>query len=222
MNENETEESSTSNWRDTLFTWKGKINRLENNLAWWTGRWVGMDGLDTLDESLVDFENSINNFEVLFSAAKETFDFILQEGGGEQSSECKLGELITLGRKVKPPGESKNRAAKGWKMEKKFYKDAEHTIKVCKRTGSNVLVVAKGDNNFGQFVAAGVIRQENKDIQLILSRRYITEDDVRVKWNLDELEKEVGPWDGSLPWQCRGISPSSLQLLSECHKKSRI
>eukprot|EP00635_Sarcinochrysidales_sp_CCMP3193_P009681 CAMPEP_0118916048 /NCGR_PEP_ID=MMETSP1166-20130328/16124_1 /TAXON_ID=1104430 /ORGANISM="Chrysoreinhardia sp, Strain CCMP3193" /LENGTH=379 /DNA_ID=CAMNT_0006855839 /DNA_START=423 /DNA_END=1562 /DNA_ORIENTATION=- len=100
--------------------------------------------------------------------------------------------------------------------------------------GDYVLVAARGTNEFGSFVALGHARRTrgpqpqihqvcpqlqqplggttvDDGVELTLARRYVRDDDSRLKWPLSELLKSVGlsptrrskvaPWEHSLP--CR-------------------
>jgi hypothetical protein len=213
--------SETSSWRDTLYVWDGILREDEEKkdddgkvAVTWTGTWVASD--DCADAK--DAEAPKRN------AFKELVDSDMQ---------------FSVSGTAKPVDDENSKAfiasmteGEGYDLgdgdEKKKEKDDEHEIYMAnlRWTGdmadqSNNLLFAKGKNQHGPFVSIGWMRP---GCRLTLARRYLEEEDERVKWTLDELCKktleEIYTEGGKVrtpPWQCDTLHAETFPR----HKKRK-
>ena len=178
----------------------------------WTGTWVGCsdcpDACTADIPSLDQFDKSDMEFEV--------------KGDANKLGEGKFSLSLTSG--------------SGWDLggedgEKSRHKDHIHDVllqglEFNAENKNEIVVVAKGENDFGSFVSAGFIAMKNhqqggddkkkRSVQATIGRRYLDDKDARAKWTLEVLYDVVlqenssttKKPDGSqtinpIAWQCR-------------------
>jgi hypothetical protein len=83
-----------------------------------------------------------------------------------------------------------------------------------RQPGPYALCGARGKNEFGTFVALGHARRfragAEDAVELTLARRYVRDDDSRLRWPLQDLVRSVqapvrvSPWEHSLPCRLQG------------------
>uniref|UniRef100_A0A7S4EQ01 Uncharacterized protein n=1 Tax=Pseudo-nitzschia australis TaxID=44445 RepID=A0A7S4EQ01_9STRA len=192
------------NWRETLYIWDGIVTAgmpspttaPEDDSApnestpiplLWKGSWVPMTGVPDATKAEAPKRNAFKrdidaecNFEVQGIATPTKGE----DGNVEQFLVAKLTE------------------GTGWEMkddEKKevsHYKDESHDVlvKTIRWSGNQKdetesLIVAKGQHSeFGAFCSVGWMRP---GCRWTLARRYLSEDDPRIKWSLNEFYKVV-------------------------------
>lgn len=189
----------TGTWRDTLFVWKGSLI-LQKSTILWEGSWVGCQECPAASSATTPsneaFAESEMQFHVSCCEPRQQEDLYVYEMTG--GSGWDLGE-----------GEDKMR-----------HKDAVHMVAVKHllvptdpSCHDDFLVVAKGDNEFGDFVSAGCVKLLDGTATMMLARRYLGNGDARSKWSIQELYEAVsnaGAWGSedatperqSEPWQC--------------------
>ena len=82
--------------------------------------------------------------------------------------------------------------------------------------GSDGIVGACGNTEFGRFISIGVLEPRGSTAQLILARRYIADNDPRAKLTAAEVAALAGlhsgaPWVEGLPWKvAAGWKPGAI------------
>ena len=121
----------------------------------------------------------------------------------------------------------------GWDLgegdEKRRYTDNQHVVVTRANNLMNVhatadeeeqqeisdLVVAIGDNEFGNFISAGYVTRapdNNDHLYLILGRRYLDSGDARAKWTGKELYQKIASTDRGMldiDWSRQNIAHDS-------------
>lgn len=119
--------------------------------------------------------------------------------------------------------------------EKKKHTDDRHDMyfSLLRWTGNlreqlHNLVLATGENEFGNFISVGWLRVGNR---VTLARRYVDEGDERAKWDIDDLRKEVLKEIASVaddghvelvipPWQCKVMHADAGRAVSNKRQKA--
>ena len=225
---------SDDSWRNTLYIWDGifivtddkKEEEEEDNdddkelPASWEGTWVGVENVPDAKKAEAprrvgaakDVESS-NTFSVSGTAKKCKED----KKEGDDDDDDDDDDSAPAGN----PMQVSFTEGQGWDMgdgdDKKKYKDTVHQVLVSNvkwmgnvRDQRDNLVFAKGNNEFGNFIAAGWMRPGNR---VTLARRYLDDEDGRVKWDLEQVKKSVisgifDPKSGQVnipPWQCDAL-----------------
>ena len=177
-----------TDWRTPLFYWRGAVVGTK-----WSGTWVASaDGLP----SDADFEASTNTFELecsaalprLASADRATFagSYKLDNGDGLADHSDYEQRLHA----VDGPG-------------------GHHPMGECGTATCWAVVAATGNTEFGRFVSLGRLdgatTYEDGYTRLTLARRYIEDDDPRVRESAPELAMRVqgcgiDEWAIAAPW----------------------
>lgn len=182
-------------WRDTLFVWRGVVSQAEkSSRARWAGRWVAVEGCRDARAAPTPSGNA-------FSQADAAFDV-----AGVVVSGSWAGNRVY----TKPPEvrfEENN--GRGWQLadgedgELHWHRDGTHVVRLVDdvRYGeanpyADKLALAVGRNDFGAFISVGMSHISGDGNELTLARRYLAPGDVRAKWSLEDLQKEV---EASLP-----------------------
>jgi len=187
-----------ADWRMPIFYWHGSVT---GNT--WEGTWVASaDGLP----SAVDFQESANTFKLECSDALPSICHDSSEVGG-------AGAILT--------GSYKLDNGDGLAD----YSDIEHQIWAYNgppehrpSAGEWTTIGACGDTEFGRFVSLGQLSNG----RLTLARRYITNDDPRVKMSAMDIVGRVAsigpdrwacdaPWL-ALPWKVSADWPEPLSV----------
>ena len=205
-----------SSWRDTLYVWDGILEvkdplpgTKESSLNW-DGVWVGCE--NCADAKKADAPKRVGAARDVDSANHFSINGKANPIGGDEGS---------ITDSTAYPHEASLVGGEGWDMgegsEKKKYLDESHNVLLSNlrwkgnmRDQRDNLVFAKGRNDFGDFVSAGWMRPGSR---ITLARRYLEEDDARIKWSLEDLQKAVlnGIYDeqsGQVhvpPWQCDAL-----------------
>ena len=100
-----------------------------------------------------------------------------------------------------------------------------------RQPGPYVLCAARGRNEFGTFVALGHARRFRSGaedaVELTLARRYVRDDDSRLRWPLRDILRgvqapiRVSPWEHSLPWRLQGDVIAEQQRLEAERQRER-
>ena len=205
----------TKNWRETLFVWDGILSFLEQGTSSdetgdkikWEGTWVGVDSADANKvetpkrDAFQEFVTSDNKFEVCGAAVREE-DADTDVATGVKASALYKASLIS---------------GTGYDLEAKKHTDTVHDVYLSTlRWTGNIrdqvenVTFAIGENEFGNFISVGWLRVGNR---VTMARRYIEEEDLRCKWNIEDLRKAVfdqitseSETDGRSiiipPWKC--------------------
>jgi hypothetical protein len=194
------------NWRETLFVWDGIFSVKEPpkegdpSPVKWSGTWVGTDSADATKIEAPK--------RGAFDAQVES-DMTFEVEGTAESAGDKVGGFT-----------SSLTEGPGWDLQddgsdsKSKHRDSVHELLLqqLRWLGSPDktvnLVFARGSNNFAPFISVGWMRPGNR---ITLGRRYLDEEDARVKWDLEDLRKAVleeicadtgGRNVVTPPWQC--------------------
>lgn len=238
------------NWRETLFVWDGIVSFVEKEKEnegdnggdgaaktetgeelKWEGTWVGCDFADAKKVptpkrgAFDEFVSSENAFEVTGVVTKGT----TADAGKEKKDDASNigGDTSTLCR-VDMTGGS------GYDLDKKKHKDDKHDMyffaPTLRWTGNlrdqvQNMVLAVGENEFGNFISVGWLRVGNR---VSLARRYVDEGDERAKWDIDDLRKAVFDEICTVsdeghklvipPWQCTAMHADAGQV----HKRQKV
>lgn len=212
-----------SDWRDTLFFWKGALV-LDNEAQTWSfeGTWCGIEApvartAFNLCPTTADFSASAANiFSVKGSIAEDSSStssvgFALDGGGAENGGSY----LLDNGEGLAPHG------------------DDEHALHFTLQTTEGLLshgvsVVAKGGNEFASFVSLGwatptaasaeALAPSIKHYDSTLARRYIGSRDPRVKMAPADLLSEVSQLERGTPWNA-AVLATKWKKLAEKKKK---
>jgi hypothetical protein len=207
-------------WRDTLYVWDGIVKVKDDDDSGpevsltWHGTWVPCENCSDATKAetpkrlgaAINVE-STNEFSVSGSTKFSTLE-------NEETNSTANPHEVSLAE------------GQGWDMgegtDKMKYQDSVHNLlwenirwMGNMRDHRDNLVFAKGYNDFGNFISAGWMRP---GCRLTLARRYLEDDDARVKWDLEDLKKHVigGIFDETSgkvnipPWQC-GALHSDIQ-----------
>ena len=214
----------TGTWRDTLFVWngdfklsdKGKEDEDSSVSAEWTGTWIGCeecpDARTAATPTETAFASSDMKFQVqgVIQATKK-----LLEVEGTQQPFCVAS--MSKGSGWDLAGDDGNIAR---------YSDHVHEIifQSPKKEGddesnTSVIVVAKGENDFGAFISCGKrypVSGNQNSFRLILARRYLDHRDERAKWDIEKLYtsilSELSQSESSIaPWHCSSLHAEKRQ-----------
>ena len=126
-----------TDWKETLFVWKGILTIVNNNNVEWKGTWVSTNDEKNNFPTDDDFASSKNNFELYSSTITKhnndsidiNFDrghYLLDNGNG---------------------------------LEK--FSDSDHNLYCIKHTDDRWYCFAKGDTEFGPFISKGIAINNN-------------------------------------------------------------
>ena len=169
-------------WRATLFVWRGVLDVSRSGAGLpcvtWGGVWVPTD-TDTLpDSGDKRYEDSQNEFTLrsrnyVEQDAIEILESCVEPADMENLGELfwgleHLGDIKLTGSYQLDQGDGRGHHA---------YTDDWHDMAVSIR-GQYAVVAACGDTQFGRFVSLGYVDGQD----MVLARRYISDDDVRAAW----------------------------------------
>lgn len=172
-----THNQDPNSWREVLYFWHGTLSTDESSgETIWEGTWIASeDGLP----STAEFDTSENTFRLTSSA------FYVRDGVPLEAR-CPFGRS--------------GHFAGYFLLDGKDCSDIEHRL-----VFKDQLVAARGTAFFGEFISAGrlVFPQGSASAYLTLARRYLTEDDLRVKltaWAAllqieENMERRDSPWN---------------------------
>ena len=203
----------------------------------WQGTWVGCDHADATKVqtprrgAFDEFVSSENEFLVHGHVMRSTPAEDKKDGennekiiGGDVTSLCRVDMTAGSGYDL------------GEGDEKKRHKDDRHEMYFFSpslRWNGNLrdqvenMVLAVGENEFGNFISVGWLRVGNR---VTLARRYVDEGDERAKWDIDDLRKAVFGQIATMaaeghvklvipPWQCDVIHADPSQASSAKRQK---
>jgi hypothetical protein len=176
----------TGTWRDTLFVWHGKLDRIVESTATWSGTWVGVEGCPDARSAPTPTMEAFASSEMQFQVSGT-----IQQVFSEKYSSLFVKLQLADGQ--------------GWDLgegsEKRRYKDTSHTLYMESIPNAHVsgsremgIVVAVGVNEFGPFVSAGYSRIDPaspNSCDVMLGRRYLDERDQRRKWAVEDLYDRI-------------------------------
>jgi hypothetical protein len=232
----------TDNWKETLFVWDGILSIVDKDESKddsssasatggvainWEGTWVGCVAADATQVetpkrgAFDEYVSSDHKFNVMGSAVQGSND----EKEEKNDSGTAIGgdaSLLYVANMTDGIGYDL-----GDGSEKKNHKDTIHNMYLSTlRWKGNLrdqvenVVFAMGENEFGPFISVGWLRVGNR---VTLARRYIDEDDERVKWEIDDLRKAVFDQNATVvedgrvqitipPWQCAAMHVNASHL----------
>mmetsp|Transcript_22016 Transcript_22016/g.63134 ORF Transcript_22016/g.63134 Transcript_22016/m.63134 type:complete len:227 (-) Transcript_22016:135-815(-) len=198
------------NWKETLFIWDGIFSvekpskEGDPSTIKWSGTWVGVDNADATKIEVPKrgaFDSNVKS-DMTFEVEGTVTSTGDKDNGGAGSFKATLTE------------------GPGWDLQddgaenKSKHSDTVHEVFIQQlrwlgspdKTAN--LVFARGNNNFAPFISVGWMRPGNR---ITLARRYLGEDDTRVRWDVEDLQKAVledicTGTDGknviTPPWKC--------------------
>lgn len=219
-NEDDTDQAESGSNRDAA---KGEEVK-------WVGTWVGCNYADATKVptpkrgAFDEFVSSENKFVV-----EGTTTWGLPDDDKDKDNDAKKagGDAPSLYRVTMTGGSGYDL---GDGKDKKKHKDDRHDVyfssPTLRWTGNlrdqiQNMVLAVGENEFGNFISVGWLRVGNR---VTLARRYLDEGDERAKWDIDELRKvlfdqiiatENGDDQVKVvipPWQCATMHANPGQL----------
>lgn len=214
----EKEDKENENGNDGGDDGKGDTSIGTEDLKW-EGTWVGCDFPDASKVptpkrgAFDEFVSSETRFEVEGTATKGSAD---DSKDKKDDGKSIGGEISSLYRIAMTGGTGYDL---GEGSDKKNHKDDKHDMyffspTLCwtgnLRDQVQNMVLAVGENEFGNFISVGWLRVGNR---VTLARRYVDESDERSKWDIEDLRKAVFDQiatvkeDGHVdlvipPWQC--------------------
>ena len=235
----------TKDWRETLFVWDGILSRIEDkeNEAGatggeeerykWEGTWIGCDFADASEVPTPKrgaFEKDVtsdNTFQVEGIATMGK-----KADSNNEKKDMIVADVSSLTRIAMTDGPGYDLGEGSYK---KKHKDDTHDMYFWSPTlrwNGNLknqvenMVLAVGQNEFGNFISVGWIRVGNR---VTLARRYI-DSDMRAKWDIDDLKKSVfsdistESEDGHHvklvipPWHCKSMHADANQCFKRAKK----
>jgi len=184
-----------TDWRETLFVWKGILTIADNNNIEWKGSWVSTNDVMNSFPTDDDFLSSQNNF-ILYSSTitkhnNDSIDinfdrghYLLDNGNGLET-----------------------------------FSDINHNLYCIKHTDDRWYCYAKGDTEFGPFISKGIMTtsinndddcDDNNDndinstsYSLTLARRYVySKKDSRLSLPIEtstkQMIEELSTWSSTL------------------------
>ena len=152
-----------TDWKETLFVWKGILTIVDSNNIEWKGSWVSTNDVINSFPTDDDFATSENNF-VLYSST------ITKHNNDSIDINFDRGHYLL---------------DNGSGLEK--FSDINHNLYCIKHTDDRWYCYAKGDTEFGPFISKGVAKRNNDvdcddsndncinsiSYSLTLARRYV-------------------------------------------------
>jgi len=195
-----------TDWRDTLFVWRGKIQLYPDfNELRWKGTWVGtedpINDFPKVEDFTAEMKNTFEQVALYAECTKEATcvksrsHYMLDNGGGHLATQDDKHRMYFL----LPPGCTTN--GDGFSGTFKSYSifrdykegSLERWLNPQRDSTAYCAVCAKGKTIFGPFVSKGIIKLEKNDVKndvdagyswiLTLARRYVDEDDPRLKFD---------------------------------------
>ena len=164
-------------WKATLFIWRGRLDVSDaRDSVTWGGTWCPTD-TDVLPNDGAHLASK-NDFELQTRVYRGQDELEILESCIEPRDVEDLGELFwglehlgdirLTGSYQLDQGDGRGHHA---------YTDDWHDMRVSAR-GQYAVVAACGDTQFGRFVSLGYVDGQD----MVLARRYISDDDVRAAW----------------------------------------
>lgn len=178
---------SESDWRNTIFYWRGILLREGT----WTGAWVGSAIGVPLGQ---EYAASINQFKLTLTlpgeGAGDTLDAIAGKAGTFAGS-----YLLDQG--------------DGLESFSDLWQNVAFSSIVIEESGRFAVVAACGNTDFDKFVSAGRLTERDGQINLLLARRYVRNQDPRSAFTdaaaqlssySQPFRRELDP-EAELPWR---------------------
>ena len=165
-------------WRDTLFVWKGRVQRDLGLGIIFEGTWLGVQA------GAADPPVKIPGNDAF---AKSAMDFFVS---GTLDEQCeKIGESCSY----------QLTQGKGWLLDDmEYHQDQVHHVHFYKWRANTCLVFAYGTNAYGDFIASGTsdaaaLGSNVSDVfEMTLARRYLEDGDARSQWTYHD-RPTLGP-----------------------------
>lgn len=222
-------------WRDTLFIWQGPLDiDKDKKKVHWKGKWIGCeecpDPKDVEMPSESDFSESELTFEVM---------------GDITLAKKKKGDALLFHRIRFKDGkwDLQEEEGEGEKKVVNKYGDDKHLVHLASIDKAAVLIkrdvyvkqvaTATGVNAFGHFVSAGTVTvaapassdesdTTEEKLILTLARRYIEDEDVRVKMSARDIYVKISEESSSSSNDDESESMNDFWKHDELHSETRL
>lgn len=207
----------------------------------WKGTWVGCDYKDATKVptpkrgAFDEYVSSENAFEVGGTVTKGMADTDDAKRKDQKKNNIIGGDISSLYRITMIDGPGYDLGEGDDKKKHKDDRNDMYLFSPTLRWNGNLrdqvenMVLAVGENEFGNFIAVGWLRVGNR---VSLARRYVDEGDERAKWDIDDLRKAVFDKiatvkeDGHVqlvipPWQCSVMHADAGQASFKRQKVSK-